>query len=99
METTAILPELNIFNSQIKKSKQVENYHNFILSLLSALIIGCGGFLWNINAKLARIEERDYDKTNTINDLQLKINSLQLSLFDIRERTIRIEAKQDINLK
>ena len=97
METTATLPELNIFNGRIKKSKEVEKYHNFILSLLSALIIGCFVFLWNANGALSRMQEHENNTDKKIDDMQVKMNNIQLDIFEIKERLVGIETKNNIN--
>jgi len=68
-----------------------EKIQTAIISILSAGLLGIGTFLWNLNSTLARIEERDIDKTKSIDDLNGKINNIQLDIRDLRDKTIRIE--------
>lgn len=73
-----------------------EKYLGFILSLLTAILIGCFSFLWKVNGVMVRWEERDMEKTNTINRLQQTVNTIQLDLADLKIATTRIETKQNL---
>jgi len=70
-----------------------EKAQTIIVSLLTAALIACFGFLWNLNGTLSRMEERDVTREKALNDINLKINSIQLDLIDLRDRIIRIETK------
>ncbi len=70
-----------------------EKLQTIVVSLLTAALIACFGFMWNLNSTLARMEERDLSKEKALNDINAKINIIQLDLYDLKDRVIRIEAK------
>lgn len=80
----------------MQNNKGLEKYLGFILSLISAMLIGCFSFLWKVNGVMVRWEERDTEKTNSINRLEQKVNNVQLDIADLKITTTRIETKQNI---
>jgi hypothetical protein len=62
-----------------------------LLSIITAGVIGCFSFLWNVNSTLARMEERETEAIRIREEMRIKINALQLDIRDVRERVIRIE--------
>jgi len=85
------------------KSFLMERYLGFILSLISALLIGCFSFLWKVNGAMIRWEERDMEKTNglnrveqKVNNLELKVNTVQMDVSDSKIAITRIETKQNL---
>lgn len=70
-----------------------EKIQTIIVSLLTAALIACFGFMWNLNSALARIEERDLAREKALNEICTKINTIQLDLYDLKDRVIRIETK------
>ena len=81
-------------NGSRTRNNIMEKYLGFILSLLSAMLIGCFSFLWKVNGVMVRWEERDMEKTNSINRLEQKVNTIQLDVADLKITTTRIETKQ-----
>jgi outer membrane protein TolC len=77
-------------NGQSKKTMN-EKVQTIIASVLTAAIIGLFTFLWNLNKTLGRMEEREFNTTQSINDINNKINNIQLDVRDLRDKTIRIE--------
>jgi hypothetical protein len=85
------------------KKNLMDKYLGFILSLLSAILIGCFSFLWKVNGVMVRWEERDMEKTNSINrveqkvnNVELKLNTVQMDVSDLKIATTRIETKQNL---
>jgi hypothetical protein len=81
----------------------MEKYLGFILSLISALLVGCGSFLFKVSVMMTRWEERDFEKTNSINrveqkvnSVELKVNTVQMDVSDLKIATTRIETKQNL---
>lgn len=66
-----------------------------LLSVITAGIIGCFGFLWNLNGTLARMQERETEAVRIREEMRTKVNTLQLDMRDVRERVIRIESLKD----
>lgn len=64
-----------------------------LLSIVTACLIGCLTFLWNVNSTLATLQERDTENIKAREDVLIKINNMQLDIRDIRERLIRVESK------
>jgi hypothetical protein len=62
------------------------------LSVITAGIIGCFAFLWNLNGTLARMQERETEAIRVREEMRTKVNALQLDVRDVRERVIRIES-------
>ncbi len=63
-----------------------------LLSVVTAGVIGCFGFLWNLNGTLARMQERETESIRVREEMRVKVNTLQLDVRDVRERIIRIES-------
>ncbi len=66
-----------------------------LLSIVTAGIIGCFGFLWNLNGTLARMQERETETIRVREEMRTRVNTLQLDMRDVRERVIRIESFKD----
>jgi hypothetical protein len=64
-----------------------------LLSIATAGVLGCCGFLWNLNNTVTRLQEHDTDNIKAREEWSTKTNTLQLDIRDIRERLIRIESK------
>lgn len=71
-----------------------EKVITFVLSLATSLIAGCFIFLWNVNASLIRLQERELERDKAIDDLNIKINNIQLDIRELRDKVIRIESAQ-----
>lgn len=81
-------------NGQSIRKSWVEKFQGAILTIATTALIGNFTFLWKLNALVTRLEDHDVQKTNDINNINGKINTMQLNMQDIRESVIRIEAKQ-----
>lgn len=77
-----------------KKTNWEERINTFLLSVVTAGVIGCFGFLWNMNNSITRLQEHDVENNQAKEEMVIKINNMQLDIRDIRERLIRVEAKQ-----
>lgn len=97
MESTANAIQLKMAPHSAAKSKLTEKYVGFILSLLSAAIIFLCGFVFKVQSMMVRWEERDMEKTNSINRLEQKISTTQLDVAGLKISNARIETK--LNLK
>lgn len=96
METTATAIQLKMAPHSTTKSKLTEKYIGFVLSLLSAAIIFLCGFVFKVQSMMVRWEERDMEKTNSINRLEQKMNTIQLDIVDLKTTNARIETKQNL---
>ena len=65
-----------------------------LLSIGTTGIIGCFVFLWIQNATNAQVMERDAQKSRAIDEINGKMNNMQLDMRDVRERVVRIEERQ-----
>jgi succinate dehydrogenase/fumarate reductase flavoprotein subunit len=66
-----------------------------LLSVVTAGVLGCFGFLWNVNGTLARMQERETEAIRVREEMRTRVNTLQLDMRDVRERVIRIELIKD----
>lgn len=66
-----------------------------LLSVVTAGVVGCFGFLWNVNGTLARMQERETEAIRVREEMRTRVNTLQLDMRDVRERVIRIELIKD----
>lgn len=80
-------------NGQLKKTSDLP-VPTFLLSILSAALIGCFAFLWNLNATVTKQEQQYYEVSRMMDELRIKINNMQLDVRDVRERLIRLETLQ-----
>lgn len=67
-----------------------------LLSVVTAGVVGCFGFLWNLNGTLARMQERETEAIRVREEMRTRVNTLQLDMRDVRERLIRMET---VNVK
>jgi hypothetical protein len=56
-----------------------------MLSVITAALIACFTFLWNMNAKIAVMEERDNQKTQNVERLQNSLNILQSDMISVKQ--------------
>jgi hypothetical protein len=82
-------------NHPVKESAFEKHVQTIMLAVITAAAIAMVSFLWNLNAKIAAMEERDRGKTETINNLQQSMNRMQLDMLDIKDRVTRIEANKE----
>lgn len=88
------------FMSQSENSKKLktpinEDLKKFLWGLSSTIIIACFVFAWNTNGAMAQKKEHDTIMDKKMDDFMLKMDNIQLDLRDVRERVVRIEAKQN----
>lgn len=81
-------------NGQNARKSWVDKFQGAILTIATTALIGNFTFLWKLNALVTRLDDHDIQKTNDINGINGKINTIQLNMQDIKESVIRIEAKQ-----
>lgn len=81
-------------NTIDKKPIMDDKLHTFLLSLATAGVIGCFGFLWNMNNSITRLQDHDNDNIRLREEQTIRINNMQLDIRDIRERVIRMEAQK-----
>lgn len=65
-----------------------------LISLITSLIAGCFAFLWNLNNSVTRLQEDSLQNKNSIDELNIKMNNIQLDIRECREKIIRIESKK-----
>lgn len=71
-----------------------DKFHTFLLSVATGGVVGCFGFLWNLNNTVTRLQEHDVENTKSREEWANKTNNIQLDIRDIRERLIHIESKK-----
>lgn len=93
MNLVAIKHQQSEKNS-IRKKGMEDKLHTFLLSLATAGVIGCFGFLWSLNNAITRLQDHDTDNIKLREEQTIRINAIQLDIRDIRERVIKIEAQK-----
>lgn len=71
-----------------------EKVQTALLSIATTGIFGCCAFLWSVNAALVKLQERDTENVRVREELNTRMNNVQLDIRDIRDRLIRVESKQ-----
>lgn len=68
-----------------------------MLSVITAALIACFTFLWNMNAKIAVMEERDNQRTQSVITLQNNMTQLQNTMSQLQTdiTTVKIAVRQD----
>lgn len=79
------------------KMKKESPLTSILLSIATAGIIGCFVFLWGQNSTNAIILERDAQKTRAIDEINGKINTMQLDFREVRDKVIKMEGRQNKN--
>jgi len=83
---------LNFIQSPNGKQMKKESPWQTVLATIAASgTIGCFVFLWNLNGTMARMQERDMERAKGMDEINGKINTMQLDIRDLRDKTIRIE--------
>lgn len=77
-------------NGQLKKANDSQLL-TFMLSILSAAVVGCFAFLWNLNAIITKLDQQNIEMSRILDELRIKMNNMQLDVRDVRERLIRLE--------
>lgn len=65
-------------------------------SLITAALIGCFKFLWDLNATVASMKSESASRATIVNNVQQGINNLQMDMQDVRGRVIRLETRETI---
>lgn len=81
-------------NGASTKSSLEDKIHTFMLSVATAGVIGCFGFLWSMNKAITILQEHDTETIKSRAEQAIRTNSMQLDIRDIRERVIKIEAQK-----
>lgn len=78
-------------NGRKMKNGIGEKVQTALLSIMTTGIVSCIGFLFKANAALSQIQQHDIDTDRAIDQLQQKVNIIQLDMRELRDKTIRIE--------
>lgn len=68
-----------------------------LLGACTSLVVLVLTFVWNLKGDIAVLQDHDGDRKETIlkiNNIELKMNEVQLNLVDIKDRVGRIENNQ-----
>jgi hypothetical protein len=76
-QTTAPLPQ----NGALLE----RHVQTIMLSVITAALIACFTFLWNMNAKIAVMEERDNQRTQSVDQLQRSMNIVQSDMISVKQ--------------
>lgn len=83
----------------VKSNFFISKLVTVLLSISTVAVTGTFGFLWQIHADFARIQERDVEKEKKIDAIQLNINQMRLDQQSNRENVIRLDSKLDYLLQ
>lgn len=61
------------------------------ISIATTGVVFCCGFMWKTNATLTRIEQRQLDTEQDVNDLNTKMNNVQLDVRATRDDVIELK--------
>jgi uncharacterized membrane protein (DUF106 family) len=86
-----------MMTAQLKLNKEMEtrqdnrnllekHVQTLLLSFVTAGMIATFGFLWNLNKEMAIMQERDLQKTTTINNLQQNLQKIQSDFQDFKDQ-------------
>lgn len=91
MTATRPIKSMPFTNGTTMRNTFQERFQTALLSIATTGLLGCFGFLWNVNSILASMKEHQNQKDKTIDDVQLKINTIQLDMREVRDKVIRVE--------
>lgn len=68
-----------------------------MLSVITAALIACFTFLWNMNAKIAVMEERDNQRTQSVVQLQQTMTQFQSTMNQLQTdvTTVKISLREE----
>lgn len=72
----------------------VEKLVTAAISIATTGIIACCGFAWNTNGSIVKIEQHLIEKDKAIDDLNIKMNNLQLDIRGAREAIVELKTLQ-----
>lgn len=61
------------------------------ISIATTGIVFCCGFMWKTNATLTRIEQQQVDTRQDVNDINIKMNNMQLDMRDVRDDVVELK--------
>jgi len=74
----------------------IEKIQTAIISIATTAIVANCGFLFKVNAILAKIEQRQLEYEKASDDQKITQNKMLLDIADLKITTTRLEAKQNI---
>lgn len=80
---------------QIKSSNLTEKVQTAIVSIGTTAIVGCCGFMFKVNAALARIEQNLSNEIIIRNETQAKVSRVEVKVAALEITTAEIKAKQN----
>lgn len=93
---TETTPIKFVQSSNGNSMKNESPWQTVLASITASGAVGCFLFLWNLNGNIARMQERDMERAKSIDDINGKINTIQLDVRELRDKTIRIEALKNL---
>ena len=91
MTGTKPIKSIPFTNGTLMKNTFQEKIQTALLSVATTGILGCGAFLFKANEKLSKMEQHGIDTDKSIDQIQNKINNIQLDLREVRDKVIRVE--------
>lgn len=72
-------------------------FDSILLTICTSLVVLVLTFVWNLKGDIAVLQDHDSDRKSTIdkiNNIELKLNSVQLNVEDIKDRLGHMENNQ-----
>lgn len=73
-----------------------EKVQTALISIATSAILFCAGFMFKVNASLARIEQSISNEVIVRNQEQAKVSGLQVEVADLKITTAELKAKQNL---
>lgn len=82
-----------------RESTFEKRINTVLLSVSTALILLTLNFIWNLKGDFATMQERDRERSATMDVMQSSMNKVQLDIQDLKERNTRIETMMQATKK
>lgn len=84
---------------QTRPNPFMNRFIGVLMTICTVTVTGTFGFLWQINADFARMQERDLEKDKKIDAIQINVNQARLELQMQKENVIRLDGKMNYLLE
>lgn len=79
--------------SQSNPGSFADNLMKVLMSIITVSVTAMLGFLWQINATISVLEEKDRNKETKIDNLQSTINQIRMVQQESREKSILMDSR------
>lgn len=82
---------------QHQEQPMKKDVNTILLSIITATVLGMFTFLWSMNAKMAILEDRDRERSESMGKMQMDMNNMRLDVQDLRIKVAQLQTQINID--